>query len=53
MLKKTLHFSSVKLLTNKELKNIKGGLACGPNGQCPAGTHCVTSGTFEGLCRRN
>jgi hypothetical protein len=53
MLKKTLNLPSTKLLTNKEQKSIKGGLACGANGYCPAGTHCVTSGVFEGLCRRN
>lgn len=53
MLKKAGIFSTVKPLTPQQQKSIKGGLACGPNGQCPAGTHCVTSGTFEGLCRRN
>ncbi len=53
MLENILKLEAVKLINKNEQKSIKGGLACGPNGRCPAGTHCETAGTFEGLCRKN
>lgn len=52
MLNKILGQSGVQVLNKKEKKNINGGLACRPDGSCPAGSYCVTSGPFEGLCRR-
>jgi hypothetical protein len=53
MLKSILKLEGAQKLTKNEQKSIKGGLACTDGGKCPAGTHCVTSGDFEGLCRRN
>jgi hypothetical protein len=53
MLKKMILLKTVKKLSAQEQKAIKGGLACGRNGYCPSGTHCVNSGVFEGLCRPN
>ncbi|VXB64385.1 conserved hypothetical protein [Flavobacterium sp. 9AF] len=51
MLKKVFNQTGIKVLSNEEKKNINGGLACRPDGSCPRGSYCVTSGTFEGLCR--
>jgi len=51
-MKKLQELNGIKVLTKKEQKFIKGGLACRPDGGCPSGTHCCYSGQFEGLCRK-
>lgn len=48
-MKKLLNLKGAKLLSKKELKNVKGGLACGwPDDYCPGDTYCDRA---TGLCR--
>ncbi len=53
-MKELKELKGVKLLTKNEQKQIIGGLACRVSDNwCPTGSHCCTSGDWEGLCRLN
>jgi hypothetical protein len=53
MLKKILKLDGAQELTRSEQKTIHGGLACRPDGSCPAGSKCVSDCRFTDLCRLN
>ncbi|UOX33858.1 hypothetical protein LXD69_17715 [Flavobacterium sediminilitoris] len=52
MLELILKKAGVQKLNKKEKRTINGGLACRPDGSCPTGSYCETTGDFAGLCRR-
>lgn len=49
-MKKLLNLKGAKVLSKKELKEVKGGLACAwPDNHCPGTSYCDLA---TGLCRR-